>query len=148
MRCDLKTERRMPYILATLSGIAAGIVVWLFDQPELPRTVPVATMTVGIVVSSFTATQRNMLLGMNTSVVLRRASRANYLEHIFDYLKQTIWFGMATTVVSVIGLFVDGQGTLASIWLVSVVVTIILIVVSTIRNERIMFSIVKRFMDE
>ena len=99
----------MPYILATLSGIAAGIVVWLFDQPELPRTVPVATMTVGIVVSSFTATQRNMLLGMNTSIVLRRAARANYLEHIFDYLKQTIWFGMATTVVSVIGLFVDGK---------------------------------------
>ena len=148
MRYDLKLERRLPYFLGFFSGIVAAVVVCLFQQPELPRAVPAATMTAGIVVSSFTATQRNMLLGMNASIVLRRLAASNYHFHVMDYLKQTIWFGMATTTVSLIGLFIDGNSYLASIWLVALVFTVVAIIVSTIRNEHMIFLIVKKFLNE
>ena len=84
-------ERYFPFFLAVVVGISAGIATFGFGIVPDSKAVPAATMTFGIVVAGFTATQRNMLLGMRGASILRFLSRTGFYIGVLDNLMQCVY---------------------------------------------------------
>ncbi len=138
-----KIERYGPYLLATL---AAGTLACFASEIEsFPRTLAAGSMTLGVVVAGFTATQRNMLLGMGGARVLRFAVKTGYYKNVLRYLGECVYVGLIVTVVSAVCVLVSWYTWLKlGLWGGSVVLVLALIA----RNEWLMFLIIKRFMEE
>ena len=79
-------QRTWPIAMAILGIAAAALVVATCNLGPLPVSVPAASMTFGIVVSGFVATQRNMLLTMSGAEVLQFAVRTGYHKEVIRYL--------------------------------------------------------------
>ena len=144
MPTDLWKERYLPYVCGGVAGIVALAIMWHLGVPDLSRAVPASAMTLGIVIASFAATQRNMLVGVGFPRRLRRTLNAGYLDDILSYFQQAITLGVVMTFISLLGLFVIDIDFLCLTWMVATSVLITIIGVAMFRNERIMFIVVKQ----
>ena len=148
-----KFERRFPVVAAIVAGVASAVAAYFYDIGPLPKSLAAGTMTFGIVVAGFAATQRNMLLGMGGSKVLRFAARTEFHHDILDYLMHCVYVGLAVALVSVIGFFLDedtsfGPFSLWEVWLAILVGLIVCVLALMFRNELVMRQIVERFVEE
>ena len=98
-----RSERYLPFVVAVLAGGAAAVADAIADVEPFSRLVSVGTMTLGVVVAGFTATQRNMLLGMAGTKVLRFAATTGYHKDVLDYLAHCIYAALFVTAVSAVG---------------------------------------------
>ena len=104
-------------------------------------------MALGLIVAGFTATQRNMLLSMSGSRVLRFAASTGYYKDILNYLTGCVYAGLSVTVLSLIGIFLEDCGVWQSVWMAIWVGSIVLIICVLVRNELLMNRIFTRFME-
>ena len=144
-----KTERRLPFAIAAISATIAAVVVFVWEIGASSKALPAGTMTFGIVVAGFAATQRNMLLGMRGSTVLRFALRTGFHNDVLAYLMHCVYAGLSVSVVSVTGFFLGSQHHLLwKFWLILITFCISLVIALITRNEILMARIVKRFMED
>ena len=137
---------------------AAGVSVCLqsipsLDIPPIPSSLAAGTMTIGVVVAGFTATQRNMLISMDGQDVLRFLANASYDKTLSRCLRQCLWSSLALTIVSVIRFFLSDdpcqprtQFVLTWIWTPLWAGHLTMVIATIIRNEVFMFFLVERFL--
>lgn len=143
-------ERSIPIGIAGVVGLA---IITFGDanlaSHVLSKHIPVATMTFGVVISGFTATQRSMMLGMRASRVLHFAATTGYYRAVNVYLTEGILAGLLVAAVSFVAVLLEGicdtywHGW-TGIWSGSVIWTIGVLV----RNEVLMYRLFKRFLEE
>lgn len=144
-----RVERVLPFLAAAIASVVAGVIVfWVIDVKPGLSGLPTAGMTFGVVVAGFAATQRNMLLGMGQSRVLRHAARTGYYKDILSYLTNCVYAGLTATGVSVAGFFLGKDVVAWSAWLVALVFIIALIIGLVVRNEIMSTRLVSHFMRE
>ena len=148
-----KSERRIPVVVAIVVAIVAAAIAYLYDIDPPPKPLAAGTMTFGIVVAGFAATQRNMLLGMGGSKVLRIAVRSGFHHDVLAYLMHCVYAGLTVAVVSVIGFFLNDDTSLGpfsvwEIWLAILVGLIVWVLGLMFRNELMMRRIVEHFVEE
>ena len=143
-----KTERYLPPTLALIIASIAAFVVFRCDMQPLPKALAAGTMTFGVVVSGFAATQRNMLLGMRGSNVLRFAIRTGYHNDILDYLMHCVYAGLGVSVVSLVAFFLGDSVLMWRLWIIAVTFFIVLVLTLILRNEILMVRVVKRFIQD
>ena len=134
--------------MAIVAAAASAIAVFLYEIGPIPIALPATTMTFGVVVSGFVATQRNMLLTMSGADVLRFAVRTGYHQDVINYLMDGIRAGLLVTVVSLLGFFVPEKSRLWDVWLPSLTATVVLVICLLIRNEGLVTRMVSRFLEE
>lgn len=143
-------EQFRPYIGAFLIAFVAAY----FSDLIEPFTKPLAasTLTFGMVVAGFTATQRNMLLGMGGSRVIEFAVKTNNHRHILNYNWQCVAGGLSVVAVSFIYLLLPCPPERTDIvwkgWLALWTGSITLTLLALLRNEWIMRRIVMRWLEE
>ncbi len=143
-------EFSLPYVLA--GGVA--VVGFLFAEriPPFPDALVAGAMTFGIVVAGFSATQRNMLLGMGATKIMRLMAKTGYDQDILAYLMQCVWAGLLVTAVSAGKFFTNEvnnpSGFAWSAWLAVWSGAFVLAILLIIRNEILMFLVIKRVMKE
>ena len=113
-----------------------------------PVALPAATMTFGIVVSGFVATQRNMLLTMSGAEVLRFAVRTGYHHDVINYLMDCIRAGLLVTIISLSGFFLGKNNLLWAMWLPGLAGAIALVICLIFRNEILVTRMVRHFIEE
>ena len=143
-----RVERYSPFLLAAIASVVVSIVVFRCGNVLESLTLPTATMTFGIVIAGFTATQRNMLLGMRSSSVLRFLSRTGYYIDVLNYLVQGIYTALFVSAISVVGFFVNSNPLIWKIWIITVSFAVTLVLVIIGRNEILMGRIIKRFLED
>ena len=143
-----RVERYSPFLLAAIASVVVSIVVFRCGNVLESLTLPAATMTFGIVIAGFTATQRNMLLGMRGSSVLRFLSRTGYYIDVLNYLMQGIYTALFVSAISVVGFFVNSNPLIWKIWIITVSFAVTLVLVIIGRNEILMGRIIKRFLED
>lgn len=132
-----------------LSLSLAGVWICIPDLPQVPETLTLGTLTFGVVVAGFTATQRNMLIGMRALKVLADAAKVGYDHDILRYLRQCVWASMVLVVVSVARFFLNDcpfPSAQMQVWTFFWVGSFILVITTMIRNEYMMYLIVGRVM--
>ena len=147
---SLRIERYYPLIAA---GSAAVVAIWFAsDIPPFSDALAAGTMTFGIVVAGFSATQRNMLLGMGGTRVMRIIVESGYHRDILDYTKHSVYAGLLVALISGVRFFVYGVALQDSwvwtLWLACWTGSVIFVLAQLWRNERLMFLLVKRFMED
>ena len=141
-------ERSWPFFVAVVvAGVSAAAAV-LCDLGPFPIALPAGTMTFGIVVSGFVATQRNMLLTMSGAEVLDFAVRTGYHKDILVYLMDGIRAGLLVTAISLWGFFNGTNDLLWDIWLPCLVAGATLVVCLIIRNEILVNRLVEHYLRE
>ena len=145
-----KAERHGPYFLAVIAAVITAVMVVVFASEAEPfsRFISVGTMTLGVVVAGFTATQRNMLLSMGGTKVLRFAATTGYYKDVRDYLAQCIHAALFVVVVSAAGIFISENSWAWFLWLAFWVGSLVLVLVFMIRNEVLMSRIFTHFIKE
>ena len=143
-----RTEKALPFCIAAVVAILAAIAVFACAFGPVSKALPAGTMTFGIVVAGFAATQRNMLLGMRGSTVLRVALRTGYHHDILAYLMHCVYAGLFVSVVSVAGFFLGGYALLWQAWVVLMTFAVVLVLALICRNEILMARVVKRFLED
>ena len=143
-------ERRLPFLVAAIAFLAIGAIAYLCEIKPLPPAFSAGTMTFGIVVAGFAATQRNMLLGMRGSSVLEFAVKTGFHNDVLQYLMHCVYAGLFVSAVSVIGFFINGNGNplLWWAWFAVLVGAIVLVIALILRNEVLMGRIVKHFIED
>ena len=141
-------QRTWPIFVAILAVVGATGVVIQCKVGPFPIALPAATMTFGIVVSGFVATQRNMLLTMSGTEVLRFAVRTGYHQDVIAYLVDCIRAGLLVTAISLAGLFIGTNTLLWAIWLSAMSGGVVLVICLMIRNEALVTRMIHRFLEE
>ena len=131
-------------------ALFVALVAWFFanslDMQKPPFAVPGATMTLGIVVSGFVAAQRNMLLPMVGSRVLRFAVRTGYYKDIVTYLMDCILAGLLLTGFSLAAFFLGDCSLLWQIWFTGLGGLVALVVFLIVRNEILMGRVIRQYL--
>ena len=142
-------EKNWPALLAVCATVVTGcLAAFVFHIKSFPIPVPAATMTFGVVVAGFAATQRNMLLTMSGSEVLRFALRTGYYEDVISYLTAGIRSGLLVTLVSVCGFFLGENNISWIIWFSFLVGGITWVLGLIARNEKLVGLLVRRFLED
>ena len=142
-------EQLAPLVVAGTFGLAVAYLDHILVFSPLPLSVSAGAMALGMIVSGFTATQRNMLLNMGGSRVLRYAAVTGYYHDVLAYLAHCIYAGLAVTLLSLIGIFVVDQARwICIVWLSFWSGSIVLTVALLFRNEALMARIFLKFMEE
>ena len=88
------------------------------------------------------------MLTMGGASVLRYAVRTGFYKDVLAYLAECIGAGLVVTGISITGFFL-GKSVLGwSIWLSFLGGAVSLVVCLMIRNERLMFRIIQRFLED
>ena len=125
-------------------GIAS---ICVRNLPSVPEPLATATLTLGVVVAGFTATQRNMLVGMKGLPLCRTIARTGHDADLTLYLKQCLWSCVALILVSGTRFFLDDLPCVFTpIWTIVWFGTFAFVITSTCRNERFMFRIIGNFL--
>ena len=143
-----KSERLLPLLIALILGVATGVIAYIYEIQPFPKALSAGTMTFGVVVAGFAATQRNMLLGMKGSSVLKFAVRTGFHDSVLAYLMHCVYAGLVVSVVSVVGFFINSNPLYWSVWFALLIGSIALVIALILRNEILMVRIVKRFMED
>ncbi len=138
-------ERLWPLVVAVVAGGLAGMYLDHIPSPEHMAT---ATMALGLIVAGFTETQRNMLLSMSGSKVLRFAATSGYYKDILNYLADCVCAGLFATLVSLIGIFLGDHDMWQSVWSAFWIGSILLMILVLVRNQWLMHRVFTRFMEE
>ena len=141
-------ERWWPVALAAVSGTLicafSGLV------PVFPAAVAIGTTTLGVVVAGFTATQRNMLLGMRGSRIMKYAAESGRYADVLHYMMHCIWWSLALTVVSLLRLLLGDLMCRSfwvwAAWLFAWSGLTVCVIATLVRNERIMLVITKQYL--
>ena len=143
-----KVETLAPYAVASIASALLAVLMFSLKIGTPPEGVSFATLTFGVIASGFAATQRNMILGMNESAVLKYAVREGFHEDIVRYLMDSVYAGIWLSGFSVVGILVNDCSILWKIWIVMAGFFVVLILSFMTRNEMMMSRILKRFLDE
>ena len=144
---DIFKKHYFPYVAALVAVVAGGLLA-AKNTLAFPKSLAVGTMTLGFVVAGLTATQRNMLLGMGGTDVLKFAAKTGYYKDILNYLKRCLYAGLIIVFVSLLRLFLSESNSFLALWLGIWTGSIVLVLALIAQNECLMFRIVKRFMEE
>ena len=129
---------------------AAAVALWTEEIPAIPDLLAAGTITLGVVVAGFTATQRNMLLGIVGTRVIRVAVKTGYDRDVIGCLRHCVWASLLLVAVSVVRFFVDEcawqEGWGRVLWLPLWSGVFVLVLALMVRNERMMFLVVSRSM--
>ena len=143
-----KVEIWWPCAAAGVS--AAAVALWADEIPAIPDLLAAGTITLGVVVAGFTATQRNMLLSITGTRVMRLAVEAGYDKDVIDCLRHCVWASLLLVAISVVRFFVDDcawqEGWGRVVWLPVWSGAFVLVLALMVRNERMMFLVVSRSM--
>ena len=143
-----RSEKLLPLLIALILGVATGVIAYIYEIQPFPKALSAGTMTFGVVVAGFAATQRNMLLGMRGSSVLKFAVRTGFHDSVLAYLMHCVYAGLVVSVVSVVGFFITSNPLYWSVWFAFLIGSIALVIALILRNEILMVRIVKRFMED
>lgn len=143
-----RKDRIIPLLTGLLAGIGAGLLVFVCGIKPLPPALAAGTMTFGVVVAGFAATQRNMLLGMRGSRVLSFAARTGYNRDVLGYLMGCVYAGLFVSAVSVAGFFLGNSPMLWAWWLAILTGGIVLVLALLLRNEILIRRVIQHFLDE
>ena len=143
-----RRERFGPIVIAVVISITGFVVLNLLDFCAAPQALPASALTFGVVVAGFSATQRNMLLGMGGSRIIRFLVRNGLQNRALGYFMECVCAGLATTTVAVAGFFLGAPGIHHTIWLAIIIGLIVWVVGVIARNEIAMRVISKRYIDE
>lgn len=131
----------------------AGITSYLFLPEEtliFQNFIFTSTATFGFIVAGFTATQRNMLFGMSGSRVIKFAVSSGYYKDVIKSLRSCIFSAFGMIIISMILLFLSRSACswawrlCFSLW----VGFLVMVIHRLILNERVMFLIVKRYLEQ
>lgn len=75
-------------------------------------------------------------------------TQTGYHKDITAYLMQSIYVGLATTAIAGTGLFIGNNGPLWAIWTTVTTCTVSSILLTTVRNERLVVRLVARFIEQ
>ena len=144
-----KWEKLLPILLALIAAVIAAFMSYALEIAPFSKSFAAGTMTFGIVVAGFSATQRNMLLAMGGSKVLRFAVRTGYHNDVLAYLMHCVYAGLLVSAVSVIGFFLGDNAIVPwRIWLAVLTFSVVLVLILILRNEIMIVRMVKRFMED
>ena len=144
-------ERFYPMAIAVIAAGCATLVVFQCDVSGVSKALPAGTMTFGIVVAGFSATQRNMLLAMRGASVLRFMLRTGYHQDVLEYLMHCVYAALLVSGVSIVGFFLGNSSLGWELWLISIAFPgglVALVLALVLRNEILMVRIVKRFLED
>ena len=141
-------EKWAPLGAAGIATLGTACAVVLGDVGLVHDAVPVGAMTFGIVAAGFAATQRNILLALGGSRVLKFFAGYGGQGDVMAYLGSGILAGLVVTVVSLVGLFLCKGKIAEDIWLPFFVGSIAWVIAITVRNEILMSRMVLDFMAE
>ena len=139
-------EKYGPYTLAVACAVLAGMFACCI--PVITKPLAAGTMTFGIVVSGFTATQRNMLLGMGGTKVLKFAVRSGYYKDLLWYLAECIFAGLLVVTLSMVRFFIDASAWIWQPWLIICISSIVFVIITMARNEWLMIVVVRRWIED
>ena len=145
---SLHMARVWPLLPAVPVALFAWVCTAGLDLDDPPMAVPGATMTLGIVVSGFVATQRNMLLPMVGSRVLRFAVTTGYYKDIVSYLMDCILAGLLLTGFSLAAFFLGDRALIWQIWFTGLAGLVALVVFLVFRNELLMGRVIRHYLAE
>ena len=110
-------SRKSEWFLLIFAAFFAGFLGFIYsDQMPNSKNMASSAMALGLIVAGFTETQRNMLLSMSGSKVLRFAAKTGYYKNILNYLAECVYAGLFVTFISLIGFFLADHIFLQSIW--------------------------------
>ena len=142
-----RIERNCPILLAIFAGVAIAL---LETDPigVFSKSVAVGMMTLGIIVAGFAATQRNVLLGLSGSTVLRFIADTGYYHDVLDYFAHCQYVALLMVGISGTRLFIESFSMLGwQLWVGSWMTIFVLMLALMVRNEILMYRIVKRFIE-
>ena len=150
-------EKYSPFLWGALS---ATFVYWLSPFP-VSGAITAGTMAMGVVVAGFTATQRNMIIGMKGTKLLRFEAASGEGEYVCYYLHQCIRMALLLSVISALYFFADGLSVqfqhdtqhqyrefLETLWTMAWFFFLAATFASLWRNERMMGSAIVQFIRE
>lgn len=143
-----RIHRFGPYFAAVAVAGITAFVMFSWDIKTLPQSIPVGTMTFGIVAAGFAGAQRSMLLTMTGAKVLRFAVRTGYHRDILAYLMDGIIAGVTVASISVIGFFSSTHTVFWNMWVSAITGAIALVICVTTRNELLIGRVVARYLEE
>ena len=142
---SLRVETHFP--CAVSLGTVGVASICVRHLPCVPEPLATATITLGVVVAGFTATQRNMLVGMKGLPLFNTIAKTGHDADLTLYLKQCLWSCIALILVSGTRFFLeDLPPVLTPIWTIVWFGTFAFVIASTCRNERFMFRIIGKFL--
>ena len=141
-------EHHIPWIVAAVTGGVLFIADKTVAIASFPSLAIGGTMTVGVVVAGFTATQRNQFLAIRGSRIFRIAAKSGYHRHILVYLAQGIYGALFLVTVSLLGFFVGACSWPWTVWMVLWGAAIGYVISALARNEMLMSRIFDRLIEE
>ena len=147
MMTDL-LEKRGPVASAVLGAAIVLALTYLVELDGIRVPLFASSMTFGVVLAGFSATQRNMMFTMRNSRVIVRAKQINQLEPILKYLSRTTHVGILLTLFSFVGFFVGDHSELVRIWMVGIGALVFFSIALLTRSELVMALLLRRFMEE
>lgn len=141
-------ERHGPRISGVVGFGIILILAYLMELETMMVPILASSMTFGIVLAGFSATQRNMLFTMRNSQVIKRLKKIDHMETVLKYLSRTSYVGIIIVLLSFLGFFVSEYSDLARVWIAFLGGSIFGSIAYLVRNERVMELVLKRFMEE
>ena len=136
-----------PFIVGAAVGTTTAIMV-SFCRIEALAGLPVIGTTFGVIVSGFTATQRNIILALGGTRILRFLAQTGYHNDVLTYLMDCVYMGIVVSITSIIGMFVISGSLVWVVWLGGLTGAVSATFVLLVRNEILVAQIIKRFMEE
>ena len=141
-------EKYGPLVFGVLGAALVLGLSYLIAFDKIPFPALASSMTFGVVLAGFSATQRNMMFTMRNSRVITRARQIRLLEPILLYLSRTSHVGIVLTLYSFIGFFVGEHVEVVRACMVGLGGLVFYSIALLIRNELVMALLLKRFMEE
>lgn len=107
-------ERAYPYILALVPDVVLTNANTPFPSGE---GILSAGITVGAIFTGFLATNKAIILTLNSPVMIA-IRKSDYFLQLISYLREALWISLLFSILSVIGFFVKtGNGIFALLWI-------------------------------
>ena len=141
-------EHHGPWIFWVVGFAIILPLAYVVELESIIVPILASSMTFGIVLAGFSATQRNMLFTMRNSQVIKRLKKIDHMETVLAYLSRTSYVGIFIVLLSFIGFFVTDYSHVARVWIAVLGGSIFGSVAYLVRNERVMELVLRRFMEE
>ena len=143
-----RVEKYGPIAFAVLGGVCSLTLALLAGMSSIPTAMIATTMTFGIVMAGFSATQRNMLFSLRGSRVIRHAIEINQINRVLSYLAVNPFVGLGLTLYSFLGFLTVDEPIAVRVWVTVLGALVFFALACLTRNEIVMYLILKRYMEE
>ena len=82
MKITLRQEKNIPLLFALMLTVLLSSLIYCLNFDFNKSNIYVSTITLGIVMAGFSATQLSMLIGINESKLMSVAKQSGYIEII------------------------------------------------------------------